>query len=90
MELDFNTFQYGFLLGLTVGSGLFVFGMLVGKFMDSSVFRRSSGKLDETEVVYDDEFFERATLTPEEGGHEFPTDAELAHYNRHSNEVLNG
>lgn len=46
-----------------------------------------SDRFPETETdTLDDEYFEKAMLTPESGGHEFPSDDELAWLNRHNDE----
>lgn len=47
-----------------------------------------SDRYPEIEEVMDDDYFEKATLYPEEGGLPFPSDAELAAINRHSNEGI--
>ena len=82
MELVFV--GLAFLSGLVFGSGLFVLGICVGRFIDSGTFRLAPEKGEETPEIVDDDYFERARLGPDEGGHEFPTDAELERLHRHS------
>jgi hypothetical protein len=78
----------GFLVGLTCGCGLFVFGVVVGAFLDAGFLRPKPKQQEEYDPakpeVVDDHYFEMALKSPEEGGHPFPTDEELAKLHRHS------
>lgn len=81
MELEFIL---GFFAGLVFGSGFFVLGISVGRFLDSGTFRLTPKKDEDVQEIVDDSYFEKALLNPEEGGHAFPTDQELEHLHRHS------
>jgi hypothetical protein len=81
--------MYAFTAGVIAGGGLFGFGVLVGLLANRDVFTKQvkDEPYDPTQEVMDDEFFNKALLDPEHGGHEFPSDevlAELDRLHRHS------
>lgn len=85
MELEFLSFT----IGMVAGGGFFGFGLAVGALMNRDTFSRQvkDEEFDPTKEVMDDDFFQKALLTPEEGGHEFPSDdvlEQLDHLHRHS------
>lgn len=82
MELDV---LLSFFAGVFFGGGLLAIGILVGSLMNSGAFSRKipEAEYDPTQV-YSDGDFERALREPEDGGLEFPTDAQLEHLHRHS------
>jgi hypothetical protein len=87
MELVFllQYLMYAFLAGLTVGSGLFCFGIVVGRLMEGGRLRKvKEPEYDPDAAPMDDAFFDRALASPEDGGHEFPTDQQLEELHRHS------
>jgi len=77
MELELmNTF----IAGVFAGGLLLGFGFLLGKVSGGGIMHKDEVDEEydpEKEEIIDDEYFYRATLRPEEGGHEFPTDAQL-------------
>ena len=85
MELEFMSFT----VGVLAGGGIFGFGQLVGMLMNRDTLTRQTKDepFDPEAEVMDDEFFQKALLSPEEGGHEFPSDEvleQLDHLHRHS------
>ena len=83
-----------FIAGVFAGGLLLGFGFLLGKVAGGGLMHRDVDSSDynpEKDEILDDEHFYRATLPPEKGGHEFPTDeqlddiaAELEELHRHS------
>jgi len=87
MELIFLLYpiMIAFGLGLIAGAGLFVLGFTLGRFTDSSTFRRKEVEVDEYDpTVLGEEYFERARLEPGEGGLEFPSDSQLEQLREHN------
>jgi len=68
-----------FLTGLVVGSGLFCLGLAIGRLQASggvmSVFRREKVTPLE-DIPGTEEYYDKARLSPEEGGHENHYDAD--------------
>lgn len=73
-----------FMAGMT-GAVFFIFGFILGRYTDSSTFKLKKDEADtyDSEIM-DEEFFERAQLSPDEGGLEFPSDAELQQLREHN------
>lgn len=86
MELIFfQYFLYCFLAGLAVGTGILALGIIIGKFLDrGSLLRPKEEPFNPESPPMDDEFFEKALRDPGDGGHDFPTDAQLEELHRNS------
>lgn len=92
MELEILSFA----IGLLAGGGVLGAGILIGLLVNRDALTRQvkDEEFDPEEEIMDDEFFERATYEPEEGGHkfhvtddDFPSDdilEELDRLHRHS------
>ena len=78
-----------FALGLIVGSGLFCFGLLVGRLQSQggigSLFTKEQ-VIPLEDVPGTEEYYDKARLAPEDGGHKDPFESELIDLNRHSNQ----
>jgi hypothetical protein len=89
MELIFmlNWLFYAFALGLVVGSGLFCLGLLIGRLQASggfrSVFKREKNTPLE-DIPGTEEYYDKARLAPEDGGHANPFEQDLIDLGRHS------
>jgi len=55
--------------------------LVLPRFRTERHYKTEEEKVDELS----EDYFSKALLSPEEGGHEFPSDEELAYINRHSN-----
>jgi hypothetical protein len=82
MELIVNIqyLGYAFLTGLVIGSGLFCLGLMIGRLQASggvmSVFRREKVTPLE-DVPGTEEYYDKARLAPDDGGHANAFDADL-------------
>jgi hypothetical protein len=78
---------YAFSLGLIVGSGLFCLGLVIGRLQAGGGIM-SALKKEESVLLEDvpgtDEYYEKATKSPEEGGHANPFENDLIELGRHS------
>lgn len=89
MELMFilQYLIYAFLAGLVVGSGLFCLGLLIGRLQASggvlSVFKREKVTPVE-DIPGTEEYYDKARLAPEEGGHANAFEQDLIDLGRHS------
>ena len=73
-----------FVAGMT-GAVFFIFGFLLGRYTDTSTFKLKKERVDEYDpAILGEEYFERAQLSPDEGGLEFPTDVELERLREHN------
>jgi hypothetical protein len=88
--MELNTLRYmiySFTLGLTVGTGILCFGLMVGRLQASggvlSVFKREKVTPLE-DIPGTEEYYDKARLAPEEGGHENPFEQDLVDLARHS------
>jgi hypothetical protein len=75
-----------FTLGVTIGSGLFCTGLLIGRIQSSGGVReyfRKEKVLAEEDIPGTDAYFEKARRSPEDGGHADPFEEELIELNRH-------
>jgi hypothetical protein len=88
MELDFLSFALGF----TIGTAILIIGMLVGKVQDAGGIRKAfvgEKPVPLEDIPGTDEYYQKALLSPEEGGHADhvdPFEQELIELNRHSGE----
>ena len=89
MELMFilQYLIYAFLAGLIVGSGLFCLGLLIGRLQAGSgilsVFRREK-PVPLEDIPGTEEYYDKARLAPEDGGHKNPFEEDLIDLGRHS------
>ena len=89
MELMFilQYLIYAFLAGLVVGSGLFCLGLMIGKLQSAggiaSIFKREKQTPAE-DIPGTEEYYEKARLAPDKGGHENPFEQDLIDLGRHS------
>ena len=76
-----------FLTGLIVGSGLFCLGLLIGRLQASggfrSVFKREKD-IPLEDIPGTEEYYDKARLAPEDGGHANPFEQDLIDLGRHS------
>jgi hypothetical protein len=83
---------YAFLAGLIVGTGLFCTGLMIGKMQSQggvikTVFGKKEKELAPEDIPGTDAYYEKALLSPEEGGHADvadPFEQELIQLNRHA------
>ena len=90
MELELLPFLlYSFSLGLVIGSGLFCSGLLIGRIQASGgvgSFFTKEKVIPLEDVPGTEEYYDKARLAPEDGGHKDPFESELIDLNRHSNQ----
>lgn len=87
MELAYMFVSFS--LGLIIGSGLFCSGLLIGRLQSTGGVKQLFVK--EKPVPLEDipgteEYFEKAKLAPEDGGHADPFEQDLIELNRHAGE----
>lgn len=89
MELMFilQYLGYAFLAGLILGTGLFSLGLLIGRLQAGggvmSVFKREK-QIDPADIPGTEEYYDKARLAPEKGGHANPFEEDLIELGRHS------